>query len=155
MTPSSSAAFSSGRYLALRLRPGEYLKESLLHIASKNGLDAACIVSCVGSLEEAQLRLAGADIANKNQVRSFSERLEITSLVGTFGGGESPNCHLHLTVADKDGNAFGGHVLDGCKILTTAEVVLLDLTDVIFERRHDPSTGFSELAVVKKARARL
>src|SRR3954451_22936063 len=35
--------------------------------------------------------------------------------------------HLHLSVTDGDGVAFGGHLVDGCVVDTSAEVVLADL----------------------------
>ncbi|CAE7341028.1 glmU, partial [Symbiodinium sp. CCMP2456] len=93
-------ASSAGRYWALRLCPGDDLKESLLAYVAKHGLRAAAVVSCVGSLSKASLRLANADRANPNPVRSFEKRLEITSLVGTLGC-EGPKGHLHLSVADE------------------------------------------------------
>jgi len=72
---------------------------------------------------------------------------EIVSLVGTLGrdGG-----HLHLCAADGDGVAFGGHLLDGSLVFTTAEVVVAELTDAEFRREPDPATGFRELIVVPR-----
>eukprot|EP00930_Biecheleria_cincta_P010042 TRINITY_DN111966_c0_g1_i1.p1 TRINITY_DN111966_c0_g1~~TRINITY_DN111966_c0_g1_i1.p1 ORF type:complete len:129 (+),score=23.46 TRINITY_DN111966_c0_g1_i1:77-463(+) len=128
MAAARSAARSEGRFLALRLLPGDDLKDSLLRVAQQERLSAAAVVTCVGSLAEASLRMANAERDNLNEVRSFRRRLEITSLVGTLGCGHEgfgPHCHLHLAVADEDGQAFGGHLLAGCKIFTTAELVLV------------------------------
>jgi predicted DNA-binding protein with PD1-like motif len=32
--------------------------------------------------------------------------------------------HAHLVVADENGNAHGGHALDGCKVDVTCELVI-------------------------------
>ena len=43
---------------ALRLRPGEYPLVALDFFAQANHLEAACVVTCVGSLRKALLRFA-------------------------------------------------------------------------------------------------
>jgi predicted DNA-binding protein with PD1-like motif len=57
---------------------------------------------------------------------------------------------MHMTVSDKDGVCYGGHVLDGCLVETTAEVVLGRLDNLVFERSIDPKTGYLELQVKPK-----
>ncbi|CAK9036316.1 unnamed protein product [Durusdinium trenchii] len=118
--------------------------ETLMAYAHQQKLQAASIVSCVGSLRKASLRLADATHDARDKELHFDEKLEITSLVGTLGleGG-----HLHMSVANKEGCVFGGHVLPGCQIFTTAEIILVHLQDLTFSRRHDPATGFGELVV--------
>lgn len=54
---------------ALRLKPGQEIKECLLAYAKNKNLDAPFVLSCVGSITQATLRLANADKDNKNQVR--------------------------------------------------------------------------------------
>ncbi|CAJ1371425.1 unnamed protein product [Effrenium voratum] len=135
------ADVSAGRFLAVRLRPGQELKASLLELSA--AFSACAVVTCVGSLRQASLRLANADRHRPDEVRHFDELLEITSLVGTLGQGKG---HLHVSLADKDGNCFGGHLLSG-QIFTTAEIVLLELPDLNFRRDYDEATGFAELQV--------
>jgi uncharacterized protein len=47
---------------------------------------------------------------------------------------------------------MGGHLMDGCKIYTTAEIVISSSNDYIFKREKDGSTPWEELQVgeVKK-----
>jgi predicted DNA-binding protein with PD1-like motif len=52
-----------------------------------------------------------------------------------------------LAVADADGRVIGGHLLDGCTVRTTAEIVLGLLDGLAFAREVDPSTGWRELLV--------
>ena len=51
-----------------------------------------------------------------------------------------------MSVADADCHVFGGHVLAGCEVRTTAEVVLGVLSPSLqFRRAHDARTGYDEL----------
>jgi predicted DNA-binding protein with PD1-like motif len=55
-----------------------------------------------------------------------------------------------MSVADSSGRVTGGHVARGCIVRTTAEVLLLLLSDWSFERELDPATGFAELVVSRR-----
>ena len=125
--------------LVTRLMPGTDLKHALQAVVSSQELSAAALVTCVGSLKVAHLRLAGA-----TTTQTFDGPFEIVSLVGTL----SPDgVHLHLSIADKDGKVLGGHLLDGNIIHTTAEIALAIYEDVTFSRPPDPETGYVELQV--------
>jgi len=124
---------------ALRLRPGEDLRLALERATHRLGLAAGCIVSCVGSLSRARLRLAGGE-----RVLEREGPFEIVALVGTLSP-DGP--HLHVALADGDGRVLGGHLLEGCLVHTTAEIVLAALDDVGFTRALDPATGWRELVV--------
>ena len=80
-------------------------------------LEAACVVTCVGSLSKVSLRLANADGGKRgsNETVSLEERFEIVSLAGTVS---RHGCHLHMSLSDYQGNVVGGHVLDGCVVFT-------------------------------------
>ena len=56
--------------------------------------------------------------------------------------------HLHLSISDAECRVVGGHLLQGCIVRTTAEIVLAELEGAAFERPHDPLTGFAELSIV-------
>ena len=72
---------------------------------------------------------------------------EISSLEGTLSGERG---HLHISLADRDGNVTGGHVMEKLIIYTTAEVVIGNLSDAKFTREQDAKTGFQELVIAKK-----
>jgi len=48
-------------------------------------------------------------------------------------------------VADAQGRVIGGHVMPGCIVRTTAEVVLGLLPGWEFRRQSDTATGYLEL----------
>jgi predicted DNA-binding protein with PD1-like motif len=81
-------------------------------------------------------------------VLCLDEPMEIVSLAGTL----SPEgLHLHIALARRDGQCVGGHLLDGCLVHTTAEIVLGELTDLAFRRPPDAETGYHELSVGRRA----
>lgn len=133
------ALSKSSKIYALRLKPQQDVKLALEQFAKENSIKSGFIVTAVGSLQEATLRLAD----QKDPV-SYKEKLEIVSLVGTI----SPNgVHFHVSLADKTGKTFGGHMSEGCKVYTTVELFICSLDDVIFSREDAPQTGFRELVI--------
>ena len=86
---------SSLNALAFRLEPGTQLVDGIKEFVAKSQLQAAFIMTCVGSLQSCTIRLAHADRLNRNPVKSFEEKMEILSLVGTM----SPQgVHLHISL---------------------------------------------------------
>ena len=127
---------------ALRLGPGEDLRTALQKFTAEKKLDAACIVTCVGSLQKTVLRLA-----NQDHHTTFEGKREIVSLVGTLAVTGS---HLHLSVSDSTGVTLGGHLVEGCQVYTTAEIVIGILPAYRFTREPDPKSGYQELKVYPK-----
>lgn len=128
---------------AMRLQPGKDLRYEIERFAEQENLQAGFIATCVGSLDRTTIRLA-----NQKKVTTFPGHMEIVSLVGTL----SPDgVHLHLSVADERGTVIGGHLVKGCRIYTTAELVIGEARELQFRRVIDPQTTYQELTV--KARA--
>ncbi|WP_413288555.1 PPC domain-containing DNA-binding protein [Bdellovibrio sp. HCB337] len=127
---------------AFRLKPGQDLKKELSQYCKTHQLQAATLLSGIGSLKVANLRMA-----NANESKTLEGPFEIVSLIGTLS---AHGIHLHISISDKDGKVLGGHLLDGCLIHTTAEIVLLESLDLKFDRQNDPETGYKELVVTKR-----
>jgi len=128
--------------LPLRLLPGADLRAALEAEIAARSHSASFVISGIGSLSEARLRLAGA-----GEPDNLRRDLEILTLNGTVAGNGS---HLHMSVADSSGRVIGGHVPHGCIVRTTAEVLHLVLSDWSFARELDPATGFSELVASRR-----
>lgn len=128
------------RIHVFRLRPGDDLLESIRRFVHARHLQSAVILSAVGSLTDTSIRYA-----NQPGAAHQSGHFEIVSITGTVeAGGE----HLHLSVSDEKGVTTGGHLLTGCKIYTTAEVVLGELKGVRFARETDKQgSGWDELKI--------
>ena len=109
------------KVVPLRLRPGDDLRLDLEAWMGAQQDQAGCVISAVGSLSLAQLRLAGA-----TQATAIRGDLEILSLSGTL----SPDgAHLHIATSGSSGAVIGGHLCAGSLVRTTAELVIGLLPD--------------------------
>ncbi len=135
--------YSPARIYALRLQPGQDLKAALLDFARIHRLRAASIVTCVGSLRRAHLRFA-----DQNEGTVLEGKYEIVSLVGTLHGEEGG--HFHLSISDGQGRTIGGHLLEGNVVYTTAEIALLEASELEFRREPDGQTGYKELKIYRR-----
>ncbi|XP_029281533.1 uncharacterized protein LOC115003760 [Cottoperca gobio] len=140
---SSAGGGSSLQVHAVRFGPGEELLESLQTFVEEKRLRAPFIITCVGSVTKATLRLANATATNTNEVIHLSGQFEIVSLVGTL----NRDAHVHICLSDGEGRTVGGHVLGDLEVFTTAEVVVGEAVDLQFTREMDERTGFPELLV--------
>ncbi|MFZ1689370.1 MAG: PPC domain-containing DNA-binding protein [Flavobacteriales bacterium] len=131
------ASGGSGRMHVLRLQPGEDVRLTLDTWVKENSTEAAGIVSAVGSLTHAHIRYA-----NRADGIMTTGDLEVCSLSGTLS---RHGMHLHLSVADRDGQMLGGHMLEGCLVRTTLELVIQEVAEVRMLRSKDERTTFDEL----------
>ena len=99
-------------------------------------------MSCVGSLTDYSIRFA-----NQPKASAGSGHFEIVSLTGTIS---INGLHLHISISDNTGKTIGGHLMEGCKIYTTAEIILVESGKYIFNRIKDGSTPWEELQITKK-----
>ena len=124
---------------AFRLKPGQDLKKEILQYVKEKQIKAGWIGTCVGSLTQYNIRYA-----NQPEGNTGSGHFEIVSLTGTVSVNGS---HIHISVSDSTGKTFGGHLLDGNIVYTTAEIVIQSSDDFIFKREKDGSTEWEELKV--------
>lgn len=124
----------------LRLHPHQDLRQSIEDYCIKEQISSACVVTCVGSLSQCSLRMAGA-----NSIKELSGPFEIVSLVGVIANQDG---HFHCCLSDSQGQVIGGHLCKGSLIFTTAEIVLQDLHPIQLTREFDPETGYPELMVL-------
>lgn len=128
--------------LACRLTKGMDLKKSIEQIALDNNFSASVVISSVGCLDKAVIRMAGG-----KEIKMYNQDFEIVSLNGTISENGS---HLHILISDKDGNCIGGHLCNGCSVNTTCELVIESLEGYKFVREFDESTGYKELVITKE-----
>ena len=142
MIGSAQSASHQQQTYVLRLKPHADIKKSIAEFAKANKIKAGVIVTCVGSLEQYNLRFANQPNGSKSK-----GHFEVLSLTGTF---TDSAMHLHVSVADSTGSCVGGHLLDENLVYTTIELVVADLTDLEFDRETDSTYGYPELVIKKK-----
>ena len=128
------------RIHVFRLRPGDDLLGGIRAYVNANHIQAAVLLSAVGSLTQASIRYA-----NQPEAHIHTGHFEIVSITGTVEeGGE----HVHLSIATGQGTMIGGHLMTGCKIYTTGEITLAELIGVHFARETDTQgSGWDELKI--------
>jgi len=124
-----------------RLHPRKDIKLEIDRFSKENKIKAGVIVSCVGALTKATLRMAGA-----KKISTYKGHFEIVSLVGTLENGYS---HLHISISDEKGKVIGGHLKSPSIVDVTAEIVIGEIHNLAFEREFDKMTGYKELVVKK------
>ena len=125
-----------------RLNPGEDLRKSIEALVKEKNIIAGWINTCVGSLTDYTIRFA-----NQQEGNNGSGHFEIVSLTGTVSVNGS---HLHISISDSTGKTIGGHLLEGCKIYTTAEIIIGSTANYEFKREKDGTTDWEELQVKEK-----
>lgn len=130
---------TSDKTYAFRLKPGQDLKLSIDSFVQAHHLEAAWIQTTVGSLTDYHIRFANQPNGSKE-----TGHFEIVSLVGTLSINGS---HIHISVSDSTGKTIGGHLLEGNKIYTTAEIVIGSSNQFQFKREEDGTTPWKELQV--------
>ena len=140
----ATASDASLRPFPVRLHPGDDLRRALEAVVAAEGASAAFVLSGIGSLRPAEIRLAGAETMLR-----IDADTELLTLAGSIAANGS---HLHMSVSDPHGRVVGGHVGYGCTVRTTAEVLLLLLPEWRFSRAPDPATGWAELFIERAAR---
>lgn len=130
------------RNYTFRLSPAQDLYHSIEMFVQDRKIEAGCVLSGVGSLTHATLRFANQEIYNE-----ATGHFEIVSITGTVSVHGS---HVHVSVSDEQGRTLGGHLVPGCIIYTTAEIVILEFDDLIYKREFAEDSGYEELVVYHK-----
>lgn len=121
-----------------RLLPNQDIKFVLNSFLDEKQLSSAAIISAVGSVREYVLRVSDG----KSVIQGIDD-LEIVSLSGIL---TKDGIHVHISLSGLDGCVIGGHLMDGCLVHTTLELVLIAL-DEDLTREYDPGTGYKELLI--------
>lgn len=127
--------------LPFRLKPGQDLLTGIDSVVQQHAVRAGWVASCAGSLTNYRIRFA-----NQPGAAAGEGHFEIVSLSGTTSTNGS---HLHISISDSLGHTIGGHLMEGCKIYTTAEIVLMTTDSWLFRREKDGSTPWEELQVLR------
>lgn len=120
-----------------RLHRGDDLREKIEQIAKEHDIAAGVVLSGVGCVSRARLR----DASGVN-VREIPEHCEIVSLNGTVS---KTRCHIHIALSKEDLSTVGGHLMPGCIVNTTVELVIGILESMEYGVEQDLDTGYDEI----------
>jgi len=122
-----------------KLSYGGDLLDEITDICRKKNIQLGR-VEALGAVQRARLGFYNQQ-THEYQFIVLDEPLEITKLVGNISLKEgNPFVHAHITLADKTGNSYGGHLAPGT-IVFACEFVLEAFDGPILERDLDETTG--------------
>lgn len=124
---------------AIRLIPGEDVKQSLQNFVAAHNIHAGWVITCAGSLTEYNIRFANQGEGSKGN--GYFEMVSLTDTLSVAGS------HVHISVSDSTGKIIGGHLMDGCKVYTTAEIIIGESSRLLFTREKDGTTPWKELQI--------
>lgn len=132
-----------GNTLIVRVDRGEKLMEGIKTAVKKEKVRLG-IVSGIGAASSTTLGVYNVE-EKKYYQNVFNGIHEITHLSGNISemNGET-YLHLHITIADEKGHAYGGH-LNEAVIGATSEI-FIQILDGVIDRYKDEETGLNLLA---------
>lgn len=142
-----------GRSIAVRLKPGTDVLLGLREACVRHGIKNGVIVSALGSLATVSIcnpvempdTKAGYGYGSPEVYHQCWELLCASGVICHDEDGEI-NLHVHVAMSDPDGNAIGGHLAEGTKVLITVDAVIAELDGIEMERKYDDSVGFPILS---------
>jgi predicted DNA-binding protein with PD1-like motif len=139
-----AAAGKVGRIVAFRLAPGEDLLEGLAEACAKHNLNNGLIMTGIGSLRSARffnpVPLPGRKIGyGYGDPIVLAGPIELISANGMICKGDSGETlfHIHCGFSDQNGGGWGGHLIEGNKVLITADFIIGEVEDMIMGRRFN------------------
>jgi len=122
----------------LKIKLGEELVSALTSFCQKKKIEKGIVVG-IGALKKAKF---GYFDQRKKKFFQLEKKgpLEIVSLLGNISLKEKKSfLHIHIALADKKGNVFGGHLIEG--IVFAGEMKILEIEGEKIERAFDSETG--------------
>ena len=127
-----------GKICFARFREDDDLALSIKRAAQQHGVKAGALI-LIGALKQAVFGC----YKNGEYVNVGAKgHLEIASCMGNISVDEKGDIivHAHIVVANELGQAFGGHVQEGCVVGPTAELTIIEAIGLKLERRYDEKT---------------
>ncbi|HEV7344454.1 MAG TPA: PPC domain-containing DNA-binding protein [Devosia sp.] len=132
------------RSFAVVLSEGEDPVSCLTAFAKEHKVDAGRFTA-LGAFSSVTLGFFDFDKRDYERI-VLDEQVEVLSLIGNFSTADGETkLHPHVVVGKRNGQAFGGHLLEG-RVKPTLEVIVVD-EPAHLRRQTDPKTGLPLLAL--------
>jgi predicted DNA-binding protein with PD1-like motif len=128
------------------MEPGDDILKTIQQVALEYNVKSGQ-VTLIGAVSGAKL---GYFDRESGEYKDFliERDLEVVSGMGNISrlDDDSIVAHAHLVVSDEEGRCWGGHLMEGCEVSVTIELVIIE-TDVDLRRAKDEKTGLNLLDV--------
>ena len=132
-----------GRVVALRLKPGTDVLLGLEEACKRSGINNGVILSAIGSLDSPHF-CDVVEVPTKagygyGEVLHLTGPIELTNASGIICHDDegNTNLHVHMSLSDRYGNAHGGHLVEGTKVLLTVDVIIAEIEGLVMGRKFD------------------
>jgi predicted DNA-binding protein with PD1-like motif len=130
-----------------KLSYGADLLQELTDICQKEQIQLGRVWA-IGAVQRVRLAYYDQKI-HEYQFFVIDQPLEITNLTGNVSLKDgAPFVHAHITLADKQGRTYGGHLAPGTEVFA-CEVILEIFDGPAFERALDQQTSLSLWALTE------
>jgi predicted DNA-binding protein with PD1-like motif len=121
------------------LRRGEMIYESLEQVARACDMHSAVVMTGIGSLSRAYIHTVKSnDYPPREEYLHLQGPLEVVQFGGIIANYQP---HIHISLWDRDRNFYGGHVHEGCEILTLSEISIRRLPELRLTRKALDRSG--------------
>jgi predicted DNA-binding protein with PD1-like motif len=116
------------RLIVVRLSTGEDVLESIRNAVTENGIRTGAVLSGVGSVSRYRVHVVETVNLPPGDV-FFGEEgpYDILCITGLVIDGR---VHAHITLSDTQ-KALGGHLEEGCRILTFGVVLIAEIAETV------------------------
>ena len=131
------------RIVALRLTPGTDVLLGLTEACKRAGINNGVILSAIGSLDSPHfcdvVELPTKAGFGYGETLHLTGPIELTNASGIICHDDegNTNLHVHISLSDRHGNAHGGHLVEGTKVLLTVDVILAEIEGLVMGRKFD------------------
>ena len=132
----------TGRIIIERLTKGKDLLEEIKRVAESTRVNGG-FLAVIGALSKV---VFGFYEEKRYKKVEIDGPLEMLSCIGNISESEGEKIiHAHITVSNNKGEAYGGHLLPGCIIDPTAELIIIEGENLTLKRKLDEETGLKIL----------
>ena len=124
-----SESISPTRFFALRLDPGEDVLLSLRAAVAEHGIRSGSFLSGVGSLDRYHFHVV--ETTNMPPGNTFVRGEGPFDILAVTGFVIEGRVHAHITLSNAE-IAMGGHLEEGCRVLTFGVILLAETTGADF-----------------------
>lgn len=131
------------------LETGDMLLECMRELIREANIRNGVLVTGIGSLSKARIHTVETiDHPVKELFLDIPGPLEVTNFNGIIANYEP---HVHITMMNPEGKFYGGHLEDGCQILTLSEFSIMRILDLNLQRHIVPDRSIYKLLDEEKA----
>jgi len=141
----SVSARSSVEFIAFRISADGDLMDNIKSVALNNGIVSGMVLMMIGTLKKARIAWYNTE-KREFEVTEYDGGLELTAGSGSISMENDVLVpHIHITIADKENKAFGGHLFEGTVVKEYVEGTMVHFKDIFSRRIYDEEAGASPL----------